>query len=157
MAGLSLSLRKKDAIWVVVDRLTKSTQFIPVSTNFSLEKSTKLYVSKIVRLHGVPLLIISDRDPRFTSRFWSKLYEALVTKLNFSTAFHLQTDAQSERVIRIHEDILHCCILNFEGSWEKFLSLLEFTYSNSYIRVLKWLRMKLCMVENVKLHYIGLN
>ena len=87
VSGLPVSASKKDAIWVVVDRLTKSAHFIPVRTDFSLDKLAELYVSQIVRLHGVPISIVSDRDPRFTSRFWKKLQEALGTKLHFSTGF----------------------------------------------------------------------
>ena len=88
MSGLPLTLKKKNVVWVVVDRLMKLAHFIPVCTDYSLEKFADLYVSEIVRLHGVPLSIISDRDPKFTSRFWKKLQEALGTKLNFSTTFH---------------------------------------------------------------------
>ncbi|KAG8492955.1 hypothetical protein CXB51_010214 [Gossypium anomalum] len=94
VSGLPLTPSKKDSIWVIVDRLTKSAHFIPVRTDFSLKKLAKLYVAEIVRLHGVPVSIISDRDPRFTSRFWQKLHEALGTRLNFSTTFHPQTDGQ---------------------------------------------------------------
>ena len=130
--GLPLTPKNKDAVWVVVDRLSKSAHFIPVRTDYSLDKLAELYIANIMRLHGVPMSIISDRDPRFTSRFWKKLQEALGTKLNFSTAFHLQTDEQSERVIQVLEDILRCCILEFEGSWEKYLPLVEFAYNNSF-------------------------
>ncbi|KAA3465538.1 Transposon Ty3-I Gag-Pol polyprotein [Gossypium australe] len=91
VSSLPLSPIKKDAIWVVVDRLTKSTHFIPVHTDFSLDKLAELYISKIVRLHGVPLSIVLDRDPRFTSRFWKKLQKALGSKLHFNIAFHPQT------------------------------------------------------------------
>ncbi|KAG8474923.1 hypothetical protein CXB51_031618 [Gossypium anomalum] len=132
VTGLPLSTSKKDVIWVVVDRLTKSTHFIPVRTDFSLDKLAELYVSQIVRLHGVPISIVSDRDPRFTSRFWKKLQEALGTKLHFSTAFHPQTDGQSERIIQILEDMLRCCVLEFGGSWEWYLPLIEFAYNNSF-------------------------
>lgn len=82
-----------------MDRLKKSAHFVPVRTDYSLEKLAKMYVSEIVRLHGVSQSIIFDRDPRFTSRLWSKLHEALGIRLNFSTAFHLQTDGQLARVI----------------------------------------------------------
>ncbi|KAA3473441.1 reverse transcriptase [Gossypium australe] len=92
VTDLLLSPRRKDAVWVIVDRLTKSAHFIPVQVDYSLDKLVDLYVLEIVRLHGVPLSIISDRDSRFTSQFWKKLQEALGTKLSFSTAFHLQTD-----------------------------------------------------------------
>ncbi|KAG8503507.1 hypothetical protein CXB51_001514 [Gossypium anomalum] len=132
VTGLPLTLKKKDAVWVVVDRLTKSAHSIPVRTDYSLDKLAELYIAEIVRLHGVPMSIISDRDLRFTSRFWKKLQEALGTKLNFSTAFHPQTDGQSEKVIQVLEDMLRCCVLEFGGSWEKYLSLIEFAYNNSY-------------------------
>ena len=132
VSGLPLSTSKKDAIWVVVDRLTKSAHFIPVCMDFSLDRLVELYVSQIVRLHGVPISIVSDRDSRFTSRFWRKLQEALGTKLHFSTAFHPQTDGQSERTIQILEDMLRCCILEFSGSWERYLPLIEFAYNNSF-------------------------
>ncbi|TYH27942.1 hypothetical protein ES288_A02G107500v1 [Gossypium darwinii] len=137
MPRLPLTPRKKDSIRVVVYRLTKSTHFIPVHTDYSLEKLAELYVSKIVKLHGVPLSIILDRDPRITSQFWKKLHEALETKLNFSNAFHPQTDSQSERVIQTLEDMLRRCALKFQGSWEKYLPLVEFAYNNSYQSSLK--------------------
>jgi len=137
VSGLPLTPGKKDAIWVIVDRLTKSAHFIPVRTDYSLNKLAELYIREIVRLHGIPLSIISDRDPRFTSRFWQKLQDALGTKLNFSTAFHPQTDGQSERIIQILEDMLRCCVLEFQGSWERYLPLVEFAYNNSYQTSLK--------------------
>ncbi|KAA3461865.1 integrase [Gossypium australe] len=88
VSGLPLTPTKKDFVWVFVDRLTKSAHFILVWTDYSLQKLAKLYISEIVRLHGVPISIISNRDPRFTSRFWKKLREALGSRLDFSTAFH---------------------------------------------------------------------
>ena len=88
VVGLPLIRRKHDSVWVVIDRLTKSAHFLPVRTDYSLDKLAELYIKEIVRLHGIPISIISDRDPRFTSRFWGKLQEALSTQLNFSTAFH---------------------------------------------------------------------
>lgn len=91
-----------------------------------------MYVFEIVRLHGIAKSIISHRDLRFTSRFWSKLHEALGIRLKFSTAYHPQTNKQSERVIQILGDMLRCCVLEFEGSWEKYLPLAEFAYNNSY-------------------------
>ncbi|KAL5815789.1 hypothetical protein ACOSQ3_024167 [Xanthoceras sorbifolium] len=123
---------KHDAIWVIVDRLTKSAHFLPVRTDYSLDRLAELYIREIVRLHGVPVSIISDRDPRFTSRFWKKFQEALGTRLSFSTAFHPQTDGQSERVIQVLEDMLRSCVIEFEGSWADHLPLIEFAYNNSY-------------------------
>ncbi|KAJ9180916.1 hypothetical protein P3X46_009103, partial [Hevea brasiliensis] len=84
--------KSHDAVWVIVDRLTKSAHFLPVQMDYSLERLAKLYIDEIVRLHGVPVSIVSDRDPRFTSRSWGSLQRALGTRLNFSTAFHPQTD-----------------------------------------------------------------
>ena len=92
VVGLPLIGRKHDSVWVVVDRLTKSAYFLPVITNYSLDKLAELYIKEIVRLHRIPVSIISDRDPRFTLRFWGKFQEALGTRLNFSTSFHPQTD-----------------------------------------------------------------
>ncbi|KAA3452486.1 DNA/RNA polymerases superfamily protein [Gossypium australe] len=132
ITGLPMTLKSKDVVWVVVDRLTKSAHFIPMRVDYSLAKLAELYIAEVARLHGVPVSIILDRDPRFTSRFWKKLQEALGTRLNFSTAFHPQTDGQSERVIQVLEDMLRCCVLEFEGSWERYLPLVEFAYKNSY-------------------------
>ena len=86
--GLPRTFKKHDAIWVIVDRLTKSAHYLPVQTSDSLDKLASLYVSEIVRLHGVPVSIVSDRDPRFTSHFWGSLQNALGIKLHFSIAFH---------------------------------------------------------------------
>ena len=92
VVGFPLTRRKHDSVWVVVDRLTKSTHFLPVRTDYSLDKLVELYIKEIVQLHGIPVSIISDRDPRFTSRFWGNLQEDLGIRLNFSTAFHPQTN-----------------------------------------------------------------
>ncbi|KAK8619690.1 hypothetical protein V6N13_135972 [Hibiscus sabdariffa] len=119
VTGLPLTPSKKDSVWVIVDRLTKSAHFIPVRTNYTVDKLAKLYISEIVRLHGVPLSIISDRDPKLTSRFWQALHDALGTNLNFSTAFHPQTDGQSERVIQILEDMLRGCVIDFRELYDR--------------------------------------
>ena len=116
VVGLPLTRRKHDSVWVIVDRLTKTTHFLPVRTDYSLDKLENLYIKEIFRLHGIPISIISYRDPRFTSRFWGKLQEALSTRLNFSTVFHPQTDGQSERVIQVLEDMLRSCVIDYEGS-----------------------------------------
>jgi len=98
----------------------------------SLERLTDLYISEIVRLHGVPSSIVSDRDPRFTSRFWESLHRALGTQLRLSSAYHPQTDGQTERTIQSLEDLLRACVLEQGGSWDEFLPLIEFTYNNSF-------------------------
>ncbi|CAJ2638266.1 unnamed protein product [Trifolium pratense] len=97
------------------------------------QKSDKKLMEKmIVRLHGIPTSIISDRDPRFTSRFWESLQEALGTKLRLSSAYHPQTDGQSERTIQSLEDLLRACVLEQNVNWDSCLPLVEFTYNNSY-------------------------
>ena len=80
----------------------------------------------------MPVSIVSDRDPRFTFRFWQSFQAALDTDLHFSMAFHPQTDGQSERTIQILEDMLRACVLDLRGSWEDHLPLVEFAYNNSY-------------------------
>ena len=129
---LPLTGRKHDLVWVVVDRLTKLAHFLPMRTDYSLDKLAELYIKEIVRLHRIPISIISDRDPRFTSRFWGKLQKALGTRLNFNTAFHPQMDGQSERVIQILEDMLRSCVIDYEGSWDRHIPLVEFVYNNSF-------------------------
>ena len=132
VSGFPLTQKKHDAIWVIVDRLTKSAHFLPIRLDYSMYRLADLYVNEIVRLHGVPVSIVSDRDPRFTSRFWKELQSAFGMKLNFSTAFHPQTDGQSERVIQVLEDMLRGCVLDFPGSWDRYVPLMEFAYNNSY-------------------------
>ncbi|GJZ54387.1 putative reverse transcriptase domain-containing protein [Tanacetum coccineum] len=121
-----------DAIWVIVDRLTKSAHFIPIRATDSMETLTRLYIKEIVSRHGVPISIISDRDSHFTSRFWQSLQNALGTQLDMSTAYHPETDGQSERTIQTLEDMLRACVIDFGKGWDKHLPLVEFSYNNSY-------------------------
>ncbi|KAL0420227.1 UNVERIFIED_CONTAM: Transposon Ty3-G Gag-Pol polyprotein [Sesamum latifolium] len=130
--GLPRTLKKHDAIWVIVDRLTKSAHFLPILLGDSLDKLVELYVSKILRLHGVPVSIVSGKNSRFTSHFWGSLQRALGTKLHFSTAFHPQTGGQSERTIQILEDMMRACTMEFKGNWDDHLPLMEFAYNNSF-------------------------
>ncbi|GJX17596.1 putative reverse transcriptase domain-containing protein [Tanacetum coccineum] len=97
-----------------------------------MERLARLYLNKIVARHGMPISIISDRDSHFTSRFWQSMQEALGTRLDMSTAYHPQTDGQSERTIQTLEDMLRACVLDFGGSWDVHLPLVEFSYNNSY-------------------------
>ncbi|KAJ9565973.1 hypothetical protein OSB04_001939 [Centaurea solstitialis] len=124
--------RKFDAIWVIVDRLTKSAHFLAIRESYTSEQLAELYVKEVVRRHGVPVSIISDRDTRFTSRFWERFHADMGTRLHFSTAYHPQTDGQSERTIQTLEDMLRACVLDFGGSWDTYLPLAEFSYNNSY-------------------------
>ncbi|GKB75195.1 putative reverse transcriptase domain-containing protein [Tanacetum coccineum] len=97
-----------------------------------IEKLARLYIDEIVAWHRVPVSIISDRDGRFTLRFWQTLQKALGTRLDMSTAYHPQTDGQSERTIQTLEDMLRACVIDFGGSWDVHLPLAEFSYNNSY-------------------------
>nr|GEY55358.1 hypothetical protein [Tanacetum cinerariifolium] len=100
-----------DTIWAIVDRLTKSAYFLPMREDYNMERLASLYLNKIVARHGMPISIISDRDSQFTSRFWQSMQEALGTHLDMSTAYHPQTDGQSERTIQTLEDMLRACAL----------------------------------------------
>ncbi|GJS35958.1 putative reverse transcriptase domain-containing protein [Tanacetum coccineum] len=97
-----------DTIWVIVDRLTKSAHFLPIRENDPLDKLARLYLNRIVARHGIPISIICDRDGRFTSNFWKSFQKALGTDISMSTAYHPETDGQSERTIQTLEDMLLC-------------------------------------------------
>ncbi|GJT01594.1 putative reverse transcriptase domain-containing protein [Tanacetum coccineum] len=121
-----------DTIWVIVDRLTKSAIFTPMRETDPLDKLARLYLKEVVTRHGIPVSIICDRDPRFASNFWRSLQNALGTNLDMSTAYHPQTDGQSERTIQTLEDMLRACAIDFGKGWVNHLPLVEFSYNNSY-------------------------
>ncbi|GJZ72199.1 putative reverse transcriptase domain-containing protein [Tanacetum coccineum] len=121
-----------DTIWVIVDRLTKSAHFLPIRENDPLDKLARLYLNRIVARHGIPASIICDRDGRFTSNFWKSFQKALGTDISMSTAYHPETDGQSERTIQTLEDMLRACVIDFGKGWVKHLPLAEFSYNNSY-------------------------
>ncbi|GJT51326.1 putative reverse transcriptase domain-containing protein [Tanacetum coccineum] len=121
-----------DTIWVIVDRLTKSAHFLPMHEDYKMDILARLYLNEIVARHGMPISIISDRDSCFISRFWQTMQKALGARLDMSTAYHPQTDGQTERTIQPLEDMLRACVLDFEGSWDVHLPLVEFSYNNSY-------------------------
>jgi hypothetical protein len=137
IVGLPRRSAGYDSIWVIVDRLTKVAHFIPVKTTYSGPKLAELYMARIVCLHGVPKKIVSDRGSQFTSRYWKKLHESLDTRLNFSSAYHPQTDGQTERTNQVLEDMLRACALKHGGSWDKSSPYAEFSYNNSYQASLK--------------------
>ncbi|GJS89546.1 reverse transcriptase domain-containing protein, partial [Tanacetum coccineum] len=121
-----------DTIWVIFNRLTKSTHFIPTQKTNSMEALTRLYIKEIVSRNGVPISIISDHDNHFTSRFWQSLQSALGTQLDMSTTYHPETDRQSERTIQTLKDMLRACVIDFGKGRERHLPLVEFSYNNSY-------------------------
>ncbi|GJU55445.1 putative reverse transcriptase domain-containing protein [Tanacetum coccineum] len=102
-----------DTIWVIVDQLTKSAIFTPIRETNSMEKLARMYLKEVVTRHGIHVLIICDREPRFASNFWRSLQKDLGTNLDMSTAYHLQIDKQSERTIQTLEDMLHACVIDF--------------------------------------------
>ncbi|GKE03273.1 putative reverse transcriptase domain-containing protein [Tanacetum coccineum] len=121
-----------DTIWVIVDRLTKSAIFVPMREIDPIEKLGRMYLKKVVTRHEIPVSIICDRDPRFTSNFWRSLQKALGTSLAMSMTYHPETGGQSERTIQTLEDMLRACVIDFGNGWVKHLPLLEFSYNNSY-------------------------
>nr|GEV99791.1 reverse transcriptase domain-containing protein [Tanacetum cinerariifolium] len=121
-----------DTVWVIIDRLTKSVHFLPIKENDPMERLTRLYMKEVVTRHEMPVSIICDRDGRFTSNFWRSFKKDLGTCLDMSTAYHLQTDGQSERTIQTLEDMLRACVIDFGNGWDRHLPLIEFSYNNSY-------------------------
>jgi hypothetical protein len=130
--GLPQTQKGNDSIWVIIDRLTKVAHFIPVKTTFGGATLAWIYLKEIVRLHGIPQKIVSDRGTQFTSKFWMSLQQAISTKLDFSTAYHPQSDGRTERVNKVLEDLLRACVLTFDKSWESSLPYAEFSYNNNY-------------------------
>ncbi|GJT98202.1 putative reverse transcriptase domain-containing protein [Tanacetum coccineum] len=126
-----------DTIWVIIDRLTKSAIFTPMRETDPMEKLERIYLKEVFTRHGIPVLIICDRDFKFVSNFWRSLQKALGMNLDMSTAYHPQTDRQSERTIQTLEDMLRACVINFGNGCVKHLSLVEFSYNNSYYASIK--------------------
>jgi hypothetical protein len=129
--GLLLTARKFDLIWVIVDRLTKSAHFVPVNTNYKIQKYAKIYITRVVYLHGVLKAIISDRGSQFVTRFWEPLHASLGTHLIHSSTYNPQTDDQ------ILEVMLRAYVMEHQGSWDKNLPWTVFSYNNSYQESLK--------------------
>ncbi|KAF1334018.1 reverse transcriptase, partial [Globisporangium splendens] len=128
--GLPRDTRGRNGILVFVDRFSKMVHLAPVSDKISAEKTAKVFVDVVFRLHGLPVEIVSDRDTRFTSKFWRALFGLLDTKLSMSTAAHPETDGQTERVDRVLEDVLRSYATSFK-EWSEFLPLAEFALNNS--------------------------
>ena len=137
VTGFPRSQKGHDAIFVVIDRFSKVAHFLPIKETISASQLADLYVSRIVSLHGIPLEISSDRGSIFTSKFWDSFQEAMGTHLNFSTAYHPQSQGQVERVNQVLEDMLRACVISFVKKWEESLPFAEFSYNNSYQASLK--------------------
>jgi hypothetical protein len=137
IVGLSLTAHMCNSIWVIVDQLTKFAHFIPVNTNYNIQKYVEIYIARVLCLHGVLKTIISDRGSQFVTHFLEQLHVSLRTHLIHSSAYHPQTDGQTERVNQILEDMLRACVMENQGSWDKDLPLAKFSYNNSYQESLK--------------------
>ena len=120
-----------DTILVVVDRLIKRVHFIPTTTSASAPDIAKIFFDNIFRLHGLPTTIVSDRDPKFVSKFWRELLKQLGTQAAMSTAHHPQTDGQTERANRTLEDMLRAFVNYRQDNWDDCLPAAEFAYNNS--------------------------
>lgn len=112
--------------------MTKVAHFLPVKEDIRADQLADLYLKEILRLHGAPKSIVSDRGSLFMSHFWQQMHKSIGTKLDYSTAYHPQTDGQTERVNQILEDMLRACVLKYGSDWEKCLPHVEFSYNNSY-------------------------
>jgi transposase InsO family protein len=132
IVGLPKTVKGYDSIWVIVDRFTKVTHFLPVKTRDPVVSYAKLYIARILSLHGVPRTIISYRGPQFVAKFLEGLHKSLGTQLIHSSAYHPQTSGQTERVNQILEDMLRACVLAFSEKWDECLPLAKFSYNNSY-------------------------
>jgi hypothetical protein len=111
IVGLPLMTHKFDLIWMIVDRLSKSTHFISIHTNYNVQKYAGIYITRVLCLHGVPKTIMSDRGSQFVTRFWEQLHASLGTHSIHSLAYHLQTDGQTKRANQILEDMLSAYVL----------------------------------------------
>lgn len=132
ITSLPASARGQDAIAVFVDRLSKRVHLAPVDTSITAPQLARVFVDTVVKHHGVPEIIVSDRDPRFVSDFWGSLFRLLGTQLNISTAFHPQTDGQTERTNRQLEQVLRHYVNAQHTNWDELLAIAEFSI-NSHV------------------------
>ena len=117
---------------VVVGELNKAAHFIPAKTPHKVSNISEIFMKQFFCLHGIPKVIISDKDPNFTRNFWKYLFKGLNTTLNFSTSFHPQTDGQTKRVKQILGEMLRMYVREQPSKWEDYLHLVEFAYKNQY-------------------------
>ncbi|GJT26790.1 putative reverse transcriptase domain-containing protein [Tanacetum coccineum] len=131
---LSIRVSNKDVLGAMENATISGpiSPELPMQRTDSMEKLARMYLKEVVTRHRIPVLIIYDRNPRFASIFWRSLQKALGTNLDMSTAYHLQTDGQSERTIQTLEDMLRACVIDFGNGWVRHLPLVEFSYNNSY-------------------------
>jgi hypothetical protein len=121
-----------DSVFVVVDRLTKMAHFVPCDKTITSKETTRLFLENVYKYHGLPDNIISDRGTQFTSKFWQSLFKILQVKTNLSSAYHPQTDGQTERVNQVLEQYLRCFINYHQDNWVDLLPVAEFAYNNTF-------------------------
>lgn len=117
---------------MVVDKFSKYGHFISLSNPFTAWTVAQLFINNIYKFHGLPQVIISDRDKVFTSTLWQELFKLTDTKLNMSSAYHPQTDGQTERLNQCLETYLHCMVQACPTKWSQWLSQAEFWYNTTY-------------------------
>jgi hypothetical protein len=130
-------VKQHDSIMVVVDKLTKAAHFIPMKTTHKAANIAEIYMKKIYRLHGVPKAIVSDKDPKFTSNFWKRLFKGFGMNLNLSKTYHPEPDGKIERTNKIIEDMLRMYVMDHPSKWKDYIHLVEFSYNNGYQASLK--------------------
>jgi transposase InsO family protein len=123
-----------DMVLIVVDKFTKRSHFIPSKQTDTAEDTARRFFDEVIRLHGLPSVIVSDRDAKFTSRFWQSLFDRFGTKLAMSSAYHPQTDGQSERMVRTLKEMLRSAVDHRQHDWTHHLAELKFAYNNSHMR-----------------------
>nr|GEZ49984.1 putative reverse transcriptase domain-containing protein [Tanacetum cinerariifolium] len=131
-AKIKAGHQRPSRLLVIVNQLTKSAIFVPMRETDPMDKLARMYLKEVVARHGILVSIICDRDPRFVSNFWKSLQKALGTSLDMSTAYHPKIDRQSERTIQTLKDMRRACVIDFGKGWVNHLSLVEFSYNNSY-------------------------
>ncbi|GJP64571.1 hypothetical protein CLOP_g21549 [Closterium sp. NIES-67] len=131
ITGLLATTSGHDTILVVIDKFSKMGHFIPTHTTARTEETSQLFVRYIISQHGIPTTLISDRDPKFTSKFWKELMSLLGTKLAMSSAYHPQTDGQTERLNQIVEQLLRAASKDEISKWDLHLPTLEFACNNA--------------------------
>jgi len=144
-----------DAIWVVVDRLLKMRHFIPCHTTIDAVGMAKLFLREIVRLHGLPATIVSDRGPQFASTFWGQVCCCLGIDRRLSTAFHLQTDGQTERMNASMEQYLRVFVNYQQDDWVQWLPLAEFAANNGVSETTKCTPFFAVQGTNPRMSFIG--